>query len=305
MNVALIIDYIGGDWKSFYCKDGNFFKVSDNTPFYRHDGVRNVFGMVRPFNGWCIDWSQGLPDVSFDVIFVAIETTGREVSTLRQKYPKALMVSYLKEIVPARNGLPEKTLKLMRDCDRISSIFIKKETIAYMENIIQKKVYPMPCPYDMEAIRAKHLSRAKSNTLFCGAPSDVPGRGYDESLAFCKDMAKKYGYDVIEKLNFKDYSWDDWLKILGNCKACVNMDKNQLLGQVPSECSILEVLHLGGVSDGAQLLWSKTAINDPIILEGILQSNYDSIVSEAYQKALEIHSFEAARKNLENIMKGN
>ena len=299
MKVGLIVDYLGGgNWENFYCSNKQFFKLSDNTPYYRDDGFRNIFNIVVPFDGVFINWEYGLPDIKLDVLFVVIESfaADKTVRKLREKYPHTLMVAYTKEKNPIYH-LPKERLNLFTSCDKIACPY-REETRTFIEKKTGKKVYSMPYPYDIEMIRNKYYKETKSNTIMCGC-NPTNNRGYNESLNFSLQIKSKYDMDLIES---PDYSWDKWLDILGSTKICVNMEKKLEIGQVAIECAILGVLHLGGISDAAKELWTSTSCNNIESLESILNNDYSFVVKEAYAKVKERHSLETAINNLNIIV---
>ena len=117
---ALIIDGIGtDDVRSYQTKKGKTYRLGTNIEYtpenplasITNDCLISTYNFPHLFDGYFINWKDykyDLPDLDLDLIFVVRErslarTDGFwdgwcEVSNLRQKYPKAKIVGFIKEV---------------------------------------------------------------------------------------------------------------------------------------------------------------------------------------------------------------
>ena len=121
MNIAIMWD--GAiNVNSYYVKDKIGYAFKDNKPYtYHHTISKECYSNTHNWNflwdnGYFLNLSEwettgpnrNLPDIDLDVIFYACERGGLmndknisekfSVSVLRDKYPKAKIVGYLKEV---------------------------------------------------------------------------------------------------------------------------------------------------------------------------------------------------------------
>jgi hypothetical protein len=293
----IILDHSGVE--SFYCKDRLKFKIKDSSPYDIPGGSRNIWNIVTPFNGIFVNANEKLPDVALDVIFLVMDFTCDEtyVKNLRIKYPKAIILGYIKERSPLYYT-PKHRIDFFNQCNAVACPYgngIKD----HLQNIVNVPVFQFPYPYDIGGLRKKYLAQQKRDIIMIGCN---PKRGYEQSEMFAKEIAKRYELMLIEK---PDFAWHDWLTLLSSCKLCINLETKPEIGQVPIECAILGVEHIGGISDGAKELFPWSATNDldalrPMV-DGILLQKI-SYVDLALENVLKRHSYASAIENLNNIL---
>ena len=297
MNVALII-FDDPAETSFYHQDGVNYKLSDNTVYTRPSGIRSIFNTIMPFNGTFVKASEGFPDMPFDVIFAVMDFVydPKFVDVLRLKYPNAIILGYTKERSPLYYT-PKHRLDFFNQCDAVACPY-SDGIQHYLQNIVKVQVLPFYYPYDVGGLRKKYLVHEKRDIIMVGCN---PKRGYEQSELFAKEMAKRYELMVIEK---PDFPWHDWLTLLSSCKICINLETHPEIGQVPIECAILGIEHIGGIADAAKELFPWSATNDvgalrPIV-DGILSQKI-SYADMALGNVLNRHSYATAIANIANI----
>jgi hypothetical protein len=257
---------------------------------------------VFPFDGIQVNWGEGLLDINFDVIFLVIESfyPERTIGVIRKKYKNAILVGYLLQHMPILNE-SSRNIDFLKSCDRIACPY-GIDKIRYLESKTGKKVFSMPYPYDMD-LRKRYIKDKKSNTIICGCSrfNKYGDRGYSTSLDFARKLRQKHKMNLIES---PDYNYDKWLDILSFSDVCVDMEKQQRIGQVAIDCAIVGTLHLGGVCDAATYLWEETATNDTAKLEEFMLRYNPSYLETVFDRVKERHSYESAIKNLGSIIKG-
>lgn len=267
--------------------------------------LRNVFNVIAPFDGHYIRWSDGLPRRHFDVLFVVrdgVPLTVFPLEHLRSQYPNAKLIAYTKEKSP-EYWMPPERVQHFKECDAVALPY-RQEVCSNVSNVIGRKVYSMPYPYDIDRIVDafyKPTNRRK-NYILVGCN---PVRGYERSLEFAIKLGQLYDLEIVE--NPKNASWSTWLELLSNAKVCINLDTKPEISQVAIESAILQVPHLGGQGDAARVLWPPQPYGEekdwPILFEmmSYYESNYYSPVS-AHYLAHKRHSFRTAKNNLTDIL---
>ena len=129
-----------------------------------------------------------------------------------------------------------------------------------------------------------------------------------ENYEFAKSLGEKYNYEVIFQDTNKFLCLQDWLSLLSQFKFIINIDRGFGGGQVPIESAILEVIHFGGLTNGAICLWPQTAIIDKGRLDfefyflhndNLLQ---EKTIKDTLERVKKYHSFENTYKKLQDIL---
>tara|TARA_Y100000034_G_scaffold135536_1_gene207859 strand:- start:13214 stop:14173 length:960 start_codon:yes stop_codon:yes gene_type:complete len=317
MNVALIV---AGrqSIQSFWCHDGKpytggrpYNAYKGTTTYYEYgpyNGIRNIYNVPRPFEeGWFIGWeyNRDLVDRNFDVIFLVIEPPHHKkysVSTIRERYPNAKIIGYFKEKNPVWS-MPQSRRDFLSECDCVATPYKNKLTIK------DKKVFKFQYPYPFSDFQ--HIIKGddqKIHDIFLGGNWWNGKRGYGETKEFVEKLSDRHGYTV---LNYRreygsDLGWKHWLEMLSRCRICINLDPKPEIGQEAIECAALGVTHLGSNLDAHKRLFRTITCLDELEEQAIrLFEDKDFYYSEnksAFDKFLEIYSFESARKNLEAIL---
>ena len=314
MNIGLIIKSNEcGKWESYYVKDDKAYSLSTDklyngpTP---QDGIdyhifRNIWNRVFVGDGYFLNPAQGLIDVDFDVIFLVNESDEMPndfVNSIRNKYKNAVIVGTTKEAIPGvKYGLDALT-NFFKLCDK-AVVQFNQETCDEFSERLGKKVYSLPIPYKVEAIREKFKrSTTPSKTILAGTASWDTNRGYNKCLDFCNYLANKYGYTVVH--NNDDKTWAEWLQGIDEVDFVINMDTQQRLGQVTIESLAVGTPHIGGISDTALCIMPEWATNDTDKLEeifvSILENGYDD--EKYYKRLVDRYSFKNNKKLLHEIL---
>ncbi len=127
MNLAAVVGgSVSSDWKSWYVKDKEKYLLTE-IPFIRFT-IR--FLTIVFWDDGCFlnlsEWEDELPDLDLDVIVYANERHGLDASNwdkysvtrLKNKYPKAKVIGFIKEItVPPHRY--KNWIRFLNECDYI------------------------------------------------------------------------------------------------------------------------------------------------------------------------------------------
>lgn len=267
-----------------------------------NEAFRNIWNIPLATNGWFINYESGeFPKVDFNVLLVVSEIKSRPsvIRHLRQLYPNAQIVGYVKESHPFLTHRPwEAVSSFLKECDKIALPY-RKKIIDYCSEQLDQEIWPVHFPYNVDLIRKMFKREETNKCIFIGCNSWDASRGYAECLEFTKKISKRINVEYLE--NTGSYTWDKWLEEIARCQFCINMDKQPRLGQVPIECAIIGTPHIGGMADAANTLWPDTATNDPKILAEIIISG-EFKIEQAKRLVVERHSFKTVKKQIEDLM---
>tara|TARA_R100000008_G_scaffold85092_1_gene74123 strand:+ start:113 stop:1096 length:984 start_codon:yes stop_codon:yes gene_type:complete len=323
MRVGLIMTPhdCGQRWKSYEVRGGIPYYYGTDTPYTGgpQDSVeghifRNIWN--RPFigDGCFINMSQGLPDEKFDVIFLVYESDSDPswfVKEIREKYKGSILIGTTKEAIPGLRKNTGTSINVglgylgnfYRMCDT-AIIQFDQNICNELSEEIGMKVYSLPMNYKVEDLRSKYKTNSpfESKKILAGT-TDWSNRGYETCLEFCRYLADKYDYSVIE--NTENRSWDEWLKVIDDVDFVINTDTQHRLGQLTIECIAMGTPHIGGLSDTVLNMIPEWATNDLGKLEEIFVNVRDNGYEKAqdhYEELVSKYSFSAVEKHLMDII---
>lgn len=318
MKIAFLVDNTAQE--SFYVKDGCAYRLDTDEPYYVHNGISNKYFIACygiPFavkNGYYINWySNGLPDIDFDVIFVVLEKDIPEcnVSALRKKYPNAILIATTKERNP-NVYCPPSRIQLFNECDKVVIPYFNISD--ELKSRVNKEIHSYAVPYDIDLINNLYYKQNRIEALFIGSNRWAPNRGLHQTMQLASMLQQETNLPVITETtdykNLKPGMIEKWLELKSNYTLCLNVDgPEQSVGQVAIQCAILGVIHIGGVTESAQFLFPSTSGMDLNKLKNTtleLLHNYDlriKIMQDAYNEVINKYSFNAFNNNLQNILK--
>ena len=123
MNFAMIID--GCLQRSYYVKNSKSYRFETDEPYSHHHSIGNechlgLWGYPFLFDGYFLNWTEfdDLPTLDLDLILVAIEKKPNQynVSMLREKYPNAIIISFVKESHWIHSTVQQR-LEFFKACD--------------------------------------------------------------------------------------------------------------------------------------------------------------------------------------------
>lgn len=317
MKIAYLVDNAAQE--SFYVKDGCAYRLDNNEPYYVHNGISNKYFIACfgiPFavkNGYYVNWySNGLPDIDFDVIFVVLEKNIPEynVTALRKKYPNALLIATTKEKNP-NVYCPTSRIQLFNECDKIVIPYFNISN--ELKSKVNKEIYSYAVPYDIDLINNLYYKQDRKESLFIGSNRWASDRGLFQTMQLASMIHTETNIPIITETtdyaNPKPGMIEKWLELKSNYTFCLNVDgPEQSVGQIAIQCAILGVIHIGGVTESAEFLFPSLCGMDL----NTLKNNFTNIVSDynkrleimqfAYDKVIERYSFNSFNKNLGRIL---
>ena len=200
MKFALMMDDCA--IKSYYIKDGSAYDYNDNPFVYHHSVSPQCMTAMQnlPYlfdEGYFWNWSEwdNLPDVDLDLIFydngkIGLDNINYEkysVSRLREKYPKAKILGWIKEVWVGQAGNYEheryiNRLKHLNECDAIvtsgvSTQFKNIDVFNHIRKYVDKKWNFLSQPVNTEYLFDNFYSDEKELAMYAYLPNPVPRRG--------------------------------------------------------------------------------------------------------------------------------
>ena len=345
MKFALIADRIA--FESYYIKDKIAYDYNNNPYVYHHAYSPECYIAMQnlPFifdKGYFWNWSQlgELPDVELDIIFVAIEKNFEPdgsirtpeicVNTLRQKYPNAKILGWIKEVymsgVPKNEDLSyydyndprhHRRIEFLNNCDAVVTsgitIFKNHHIFDALKKNVNKKFYFISQPVNVNYIFDNFYSNEKEQCIFAYLPNPMHRRG--RTYEFADYISKKYNIPVKFKQltqgqKFDYLSQHDFGKLWSSCAFHFNLDPtdyhpgNQVMQVACAGC-----INFGGNNESHTILYPETATCDFDVLEKKFveylndeQKRWQAI-SYAWNKVNEIYSFKTVKSQIEKIYK--
>jgi len=338
MNVAIVWDQ-AINVNSYYVKDKVGYSFKDNKPYtYHHTISKECYSNTHNWNflwdnGYFLNLSEwetfgpnrNLPDLDLDVIFYACERSGLfddknksekfQVSVLRDKYPKAKIVGYLKEVYVSSDEKFKNRIKFLKECDFIhaeaASSMKKLPEFLKVEKLVGKKLNFSNQPLNIDYYFNNLYSNEKNNSIWAYLPLPMERRG--QTYDFAKRMGEKYNMPVLFKPLSPGQSFDylgqrDFVNMWKDSLYHFNLDPRQYHpgGQVIQVASVGS-LNIGGCNESHDILYPNTSTCD----EKILEEKFDEYVNSpekvikdiqyAWDKLNETYSFSVVRKQLEDL----
>lgn len=304
--------------RSYFVKDGKSYKLKSNNlePYGHHHSISNechlgIWGWPSVFkDGYFINWTEWdqLPNLDLDIVMVAIEKHPEKynVSMLREAYPNAIIVSFVKEATWT-NMSHQQRLEFFKACDRVTFPWNVTSDINKLESILDKKVFYIPQPHDINFLYEnfyieertpmildyKAPERVANNSII----SDISNKHY---LPFKKHVVKYKGADHKQ--------WQEFLNGIKDCAFCFNLDDSPYGGSMGVQCAALGIINFGGMQDSHEILWPDLATNN----ENILKEKFEQIINDvtlhntyienAFLKAQSMYSYESVKEQFLKII---
>jgi len=220
---------------------------------------------------------------------------------LRKNNPNTIIIAYTKERNPI-NMFSSHRRDFFMACDKIALPY-RENVCKFVSEKLNHPVYSLPYPYDIEAIKELFFKRweNRKNCILAWVNSRRNLNNPNETINFARNIASEFGLEVI--ILEKEVSWREWLELLSSCKYMINLDQSQEIGQVPIECAILKVCHIGSTLDAAKELWPKTSTNNlDLLLNYFKNQCFENDLTYAYQHVIQRHSFKSAEHKLLDLL---
>ncbi len=334
MNFALMMD--SSAINSYYIKDNISYGYHDDKPYVYHHAFSAecyVAMMNLPFLfdfGCYLDWiewqDKGLPDYDLDLIFYDNGKGGLEdeyyddysVSRLREKYPNAKILGWLKEVNVANKTRLKNRVRFLNECDAvitsgISDNFKNLDMFKYLKSVVDKKFYFISQPVNVNYLFDNFYSDEKDNTIWAYLPNPMHRRG--RTYEFTKYLGKKYDIEVRKKplafgQKFDHISQLDFIEMWSKCAFHFNMDPIDIHpGNQVMQTAAVGCLNFGGLNESHTILYPETATCDEKILEDLFveylkddKKRFDAI-QYAWKKINEIYSFKSVNDQIDQIYK--
>ena len=334
MKFALMMDDCA--IKSYYIKDGSAYDYSDNPFVYHHSVSPQCMTAMQnlPYlfdEGYFWNWSEwdNLPDVDLDLIFydngkIGLDNINYEkysVSRLREKYPKAKILGWIKEVWVGQAGNYEheryiNRLKHLNECDAIvtsgvSTQFKNIDVFNHIRKYVDKKWNFLSQPVNTEYLFDNFYSDEKELAMYAYLPNPVPRRG--ETYNFVNYLSKKYNVKATHKplqdgQKFDYLSLNDFIRLWSSCAFHFNLDPLDIFpGNQVMQVACTGGLNFGGVNESHTLLYPETATCDVKVLEDIFVEclNNDSLrfkmIEYAWEKVNQIYGFKTVKKQISDL----
>ena len=322
MNLAATVGgSVSSDWKSWYVKDKEKYLFDGDTV---HETYNPFFNYCLFWDDSCFlnlaEWEDELPDLDLDVIVYANERHGLDASNwdkysvarLKNKYPKAKVIGFIKEItVPPHRY--KNWIRFLNDSDYVvapaTGRMRKLPVYKTIQSELNKKINFFTSPHDIESIYDKFYSNVKDNAIFAYLPNPIHRRG--RTVEFAEYIGKKYDIPVIKK-SFTDGSndakymaWDDFTNLWSPCLWHFNLDPSDLQqGQHIVAVANVGCINIGGMNESHHILFPETATCDVNILEEKFELYLNDedkrfeVINYAWEKLNEGYSVDLVKNQL-------
>ena len=322
MNLAVIVGgSVSSDWKSWYVKDKEKYLFDGDTV---HDVYNPIFNYCFFWDDGCFlnlsEWEDELPDLDLDVIVYANERHGLDASNwdkysvarLKNKYPKAKVIGFIKEITVPPNRY-KNWIRFLNDSDYVvapaTGRMRKLPVYKTIQSELNKKINFFTSPHDIDSIYDKFYSDNKENAIFAYLPNPMHRRG--RTVEFAEYIGKKYNIPVIKKPftdgsnDAKYMAWDDFTNLWSPCLWHFNLDPSNLQqGQHIVAVANVGCINIGGMNESHHILFPETATCDEKILEEKFDWYFNDankrfeVLNYACEKLNEFYSMDVVKKQL-------
>jgi hypothetical protein len=336
MKIAFFWDNCTVD--SFYVKNGTAYRWKDHQP-YTYDRNLNAQCMLDDFNylytgneGYFFNLTheEDLPDIELDILFYACERNGLDttewnkynVEKIREKY-KIPIIGTVKELgrnFPEvhRPGRFQDRIKFFNKCD-YAHMF---DTGAIRDTNEFKDVSSRinkPFNFSNQCMNVDYLfenfySDEKEFKIFVYRP--VSPHRFGRTFEFANYLSQKYNIELVMKdashTRREHLSSLEFIKLWSQCAFLINMDPLETQpGWQAIQTACTGTINIGGLNDSHKNLYPTLATNDEQILEQefkkmITDDKYRfDIISSAWQKVNELHSFKTCKEQISELYLGN
>ena len=274
------------------------------------------------------EWEE-LPDVDLDLIFydngrIGLDDTTYDkysVKRLRDKYPNAKIIGWLKEVWVGEIGNVNNErfvnrLRYLSDCDAIvtsgtSEKFKNLEVFNYIRKHVDKKWNFIAQPVNTNYLFDNFYSTEKDFSIFAYLPNPLPRRG--KTYQFANYIGEKYNikvnYKILQEGRKFDYlSLYDFIKLWSPSAFHFNLDPMDVYpGNQIMQTACVGCLNFGGLNEAHTLLYPKTATCDLKDLEEVFveclndEKKRFEMLEYAWNRVNEIYSFKTVKKQINNL----
>jgi len=338
MKLAYIYDC--STQNSYYVKDKISYDFIDNKPYFHQHSITpdlHVTGWNFPFlwGDGCFlnleEWVDkfDLPDDDFDMILYSNERLGLDddnyskysVERLREKYPNAKIVAYLKEVelsVHNREVRTKNRIHFLKSCDGIVAHGVSTmkglDDYTDMEKLIGKKIHFVSHPVNINLYYDTFYSSKKEESIFAYLPNPIHRRG--ETYNFANYIGNKYNIPVKYKTLDINQKFDylplkEFVELWSPSSFIFNLDPSPTHpGQQAIQAANVGSINIGGLNESHHLLFPQTATCDKDILEEKFKEYLKDIkkrfqvIEYAWEKLNENYSFKVIKKQLTDLYEG-
>ena len=321
---------------SFYVKNGTMYDFKHNKPHIFEAAmspqfVTQIWSYCFFYEDGCFlnlkEWEEELPDFDFDVIVYANERHGLDdiywdkysVARLKNKYSKAKVIGYVKEItVPDYRY--KGWIRFLNDCDQVmapaSGHLQELPKYKEIQSELNKKInFCSPSPDNINLIYDKFYSNTKDNAIFVYLPTSPHRRG--ATLEFANYIGKKYNIPVVQKpfnssYNVKQHmSWKDFMNYWSPCLWHFNLDPSEVQPGIQTTLvANVGSINIGGMNESHHILYPETATCDQKILEERFVEYLNNkekrfeVIEYAWNKLNEFYGSTVVKKQLSQVLNG-
>lgn len=335
MKLAYIYDC--STQNSYYVKNQTSYDFVENKPYIHQHSITpslHVTGWNFPFlwGDGCFlnleEWVDRVdfPDEDFDMILYSNERLGLDddnytkysVQRLRDRYPNAKIVAYLKEVelsVHNREERSKNRIHFLKSCDGIVAHGVDSmkglKDYTDMEELIGKKIHYVSHPVNINLYYDTFYSSNKQESIFAYLPNPIHRRA--ETYDFANYIGEKYNIPVRYKkleINQKfDYlSLKEFVELWSPSSFQFNLDPSSTHpGQQAIQTANVGSINIGGLNESHHLLFPETATCDKKILEERFEEYLKDVdkrfqvIEYAWEKLNEHYSFKVIKKQLTDL----
>jgi hypothetical protein len=335
MKLAYIYDC--STQNSYYVKNQTSYDFVENKPYIHQHSITpslHVTGWNFPFlwGDGCFlnleEWVDRVdfPDEDFDMILYSNERLGLDddnytkysVQRLRDRYPNAKIVAYLKEVelsVHNREERSKNRIHFLKSCDGIVAHGVDSmkglKDYTDMEELIGKKIHYVSHPVNINLYYDTFYSSNKQESIFAYLPNPIHRRA--ETYDFANYIGEKYNIPVRYKkleINQKfDYlSLKEFVELWSPSSFQFNLDPSSTHpGQQAIQTANVGSINIGGLNESHHLLFPETATCDKKILEEKFEEYLKDVdkrfqvIEYAWEKLNEHYSFKVIKKQLTDL----
>ena len=322
MKVAVVVGgSVSSDFTSWYAKDKEKYLFDGDTV---HDAYNPFFNYCFFWDNGCFlnleEWEDELPDLDLDVIVYANERHGLDedhwdkysVERLKNKYPKAKVIGFIKEItVPPHRY--QNWIRFLNDSDYVVAPATgRMRQLPVYETIrseLNKEINFFTTPHDIDFIYDKFYSDVKDNAIFAYLPNPMHRRG--RTVEFAEYIGNKYDIPVVKKPftngsnDAKYVAWDDFTNLWSPCLWHFNLDPSDLhQGQHIVAVANVGSINIGGNNESHHVLFPESATCDEKILEERFveylndENKRFEVIDYAWKKLNEFYSMDLVKNQL-------
>lgn len=336
----MIWDY-SGHIDSFYVKNNIAHRFKDDKPYmYTHAVSPECFLMGPSSFPWLYedgyflnlkDWEDGLPDLDLDIILYSCEHKGLlsenydryKVSKLRDKYPNAKIVGWVKEIgINFNTGAtfsPEKYnnhIEYLNDCDAValtgSTSFKELNEAKKLNEVLNKNLQFIESPLNISYMFDNFYSNEKQASIYAYLPHQQHRRG--ETFEFVSYLSNKYNIPAYAKALQEGQKFDyltqkQFIELWSPNMFHFNLDP--MVNQPGMQCrqvASVGSIHMGGCNESHGILYPETATCDTNILEEKFVEYFNDknkrleVIQYAWNKVNEIYSYDTIKKQISELV---